>query len=57
MADARVVSSATELSAALEAGAKAIEVRGEVSGMPMITLGPAGGHAARRFHSVPRACA
>ena len=36
----RVVSTAVELSAALQAGAEAIEVRGEVSGMPMITLGP-----------------
>ncbi len=40
MTASRVVESAEELSQALRAGAMDIEVRGTVSGMPMLTLGP-----------------
>jgi hypothetical protein len=40
MSTSRVVESAEELSQALQAGAMDIEVRGTVSGMPMLTLGP-----------------
>ncbi len=36
----QVVTTAAELSGAVQDGAKAIEVRGEIRGMPMITLGP-----------------
>jgi hypothetical protein len=35
-----VVTSAAELTGALASGAKSIEVRGEIGGMPMITVGP-----------------
>lgn len=40
MAEWTTVSTAEELSDSLAAGAEALEVRGEVSGMPMITLAP-----------------
>jgi hypothetical protein len=36
----QVVTTAAELSAAVQSGAKAIEVQGEIRGMPMVTLGP-----------------
>jgi hypothetical protein len=40
MSSWQVVTTAAELSAALQSGAKAIEVRGEVHGIPMVILGP-----------------
>jgi len=40
MSDWQVATTAAELSTAVQSGKRAIEVRGEVRGMPMLTLGP-----------------
>jgi hypothetical protein len=51
-----VVTSSAELLDALAQGRREIEVRGTLSGMPMIILPPRSGCVAARFGSGPREC-